>query len=721
MCKIEMGKIIYTNIHDKISFARVFHNQIYFFGEGGLRLFSGRKENRIVIAHRDDQRCIDACIDSDQLFYFYEKAIDIVSLNCTVTHDIDLCNAEAVCVYDNCLYYIKEGYFIKCNGFGVEFSIPIKNSVKARVIKILNDGYALIGDTKGMLWLIDTKTRKIRRFKIHQDAIQDIIIENEKIITVSRDKKVKCCSAQLKEMLIKQVLVSQEFEHFINTICKNNEGYYLGLSNGTILCIDSFLKLISTWHPHTDAVRYIQDVAENKWMSASDDGTVCFFSRKGGKTNAEKRYGQGIDKIQCSCYLDKNVFFGFKTGHIKYLNSADLTIKDLCKINNTRSLCAINSDILIGGAENGSLYEIQISTGMTRVIFKSKGTSYSMKYNAESRRFFVGRRNGFIDCFKVQFDSNSCIRLQKLRSVKMHESIVGDIADEGNNIFTCSDDQSIKMADYDLNLIDTIMATSHNTAINNLIVCERYIIASSDNGYVYRILRDNLEEKDAFSTYNIPVRALLYSSSDELLYVGDRNGHVYAWDFNGFTMSLYKGTSRVVNIYNIDGQRLIVFEDSIVKLDTEVENMRNREKVFIIHGHNNELKREVQLLLERLGIEGIILHEKPDRGRTIIDKLIEEAEPAVYAIAILTPDDIAESAYRARQNVYLETGYFLGKLGKSRVLLLKLGNIEIPSDLQGVLYTEVDDVVKGYWKAKVAKELVDAGFNVDIAALLKSI
>jgi predicted nucleotide-binding protein len=125
--------------------------------------------------------------------------------------------------------------------------------------------------------------------------------------------------------------------------------------------------------------------------------------------------------------------------------------------------------------------------------------------------------------------------------------------------------------------------------------------------------------------------------------------------------------------------------------------------VFIIHGHDEEMKRSVQLFLTRSELKDIVLHEQPDKNRTIIEKLIEESENAGYVIALLSPDDVQEDGtLRARQNVILEIGYFIGKLGRDKVRLLKRGDTEIPSDLQGILYDTYDP--SGAWRVKLAKE-----------------
>jgi len=144
---------------------------------------------------------------------------------------------------------------------------------------------------------------------------------------------------------------------------------------------------------------------------------------------------------------------------------------------------------------------------------------------------------------------------------------------------------------------------------------------------------------------------------------------------------------------------------------------RNR-KVFIVHGHDDLLKESVARYLSKLDLEPIILHEQPNQGRTIIEKL--EANVDVdFAVVLLTPDDIGYSKNeedqkknRARQNVVLELGLFIGILGRSRVCALYKGDIELPSDFQGVLYIHADE--GGAWKLVLAKEIKQAGIQIDL-------
>ncbi|MDM9678013.1 nucleotide-binding protein [Raoultella planticola] len=133
-----------------------------------------------------------------------------------------------------------------------------------------------------------------------------------------------------------------------------------------------------------------------------------------------------------------------------------------------------------------------------------------------------------------------------------------------------------------------------------------------------------------------------------------------------------------------------------------------KKKVFIVHGHNDVLKYEVARLVDDLGFKSIIFHEQRSRGsQTIIQKLIALTEDVDYAIVLYTACDIGRSAHagqeqpRARQNVVFEHGYLLSRLGPEKVMALREDGVEKPSDLDGVLYIDVQN----NWKYELSKEL----------------
>jgi predicted nucleotide-binding protein len=147
------------------------------------------------------------------------------------------------------------------------------------------------------------------------------------------------------------------------------------------------------------------------------------------------------------------------------------------------------------------------------------------------------------------------------------------------------------------------------------------------------------------------------------------------------------------------------------------------KRVFVVHGHDEEAKQTTARFLEHIGLEPIILHEQPNSGRTIIEKFELHADVG-FAVVLLTPDDVAHPANaptkvssRARQNVILELGYFVGRLTRRRVCAMYKPGVEIPSDYQGVGYVELDPA--GGWRTKLAQELVEAGYSINLEALLK--
>jgi predicted nucleotide-binding protein len=150
---------------------------------------------------------------------------------------------------------------------------------------------------------------------------------------------------------------------------------------------------------------------------------------------------------------------------------------------------------------------------------------------------------------------------------------------------------------------------------------------------------------------------------------------------------------------------------------TVADNHGQQPVVFIIHGHNMLMKREVQLFINRLGLTDIVGHETADIGGSIIEKLEALGNRPVYAVALLSPDDVqADGTMRVRQNVIFETGYFMGKLGREKVRLLRKPHTIIPSDLEGILYTNYD--AEGAWKLKLTKEMRAVGIKLSIGEMI---
>lgn len=160
--------------------------------------------------------------------------------------------------------------------------------------------------------------------------------------------------------------------------------------------------------------------------------------------------------------------------------------------------------------------------------------------------------------------------------------------------------------------------------------------------------------------------------------------------------------------------------------------------VFIVHGHDHEPMKELRAILKEIGFNPIVLHEQASGSRTIIEQL-EKHSNVDYTFVVLTPDDwggnkedffsvldgitkrlsdledafyLKDLQYRARQNVILEFGYFIGKLGREKVCCLLKGNIEKPSDMHGIIHMQFTDSVREV-RNKIIKELQAVGYEIE--------
>jgi predicted nucleotide-binding protein len=150
-----------------------------------------------------------------------------------------------------------------------------------------------------------------------------------------------------------------------------------------------------------------------------------------------------------------------------------------------------------------------------------------------------------------------------------------------------------------------------------------------------------------------------------------------------------------------------------------------REKpqpIAVVHGRDHAKLHECVRVLERgTGREVIVLHEQANGGQVLLEKFEHHAKSAGYAVVLLTGDDeggLAGEAHReprARQNVILELGFFFGTLGRVRVAVLVEPGIERPSDIDGLVYIELDPA--GAWKQKLLREIGSSGMDIDYSRI----
>src|SRR5262249_17383306 len=161
---------------------------------------------------------------------------------------------------------------------------------------------------------------------------------------------------------------------------------------------------------------------------------------------------------------------------------------------------------------------------------------------------------------------------------------------------------------------------------------------------------------------------------------------------------LTQGRERAIELLNraIQALKDKIADEETTSQKPAVDSAEFYKDVFIVHGQDHPAKTEVARLIERVGLNAVILHERPSAGRTIVENFEKYAELAGFAVVLLRPDDVGGADRerprpRARQNVIGEMFWFAGKLGRQRVCALKKGDVEMPSDFVNVVYTEMDD------------------------------
>lgn len=147
-------------------------------------------------------------------------------------------------------------------------------------------------------------------------------------------------------------------------------------------------------------------------------------------------------------------------------------------------------------------------------------------------------------------------------------------------------------------------------------------------------------------------------------------------------------------------------------------------KVFVVYGHDAAARNELEAMLRRWKLEPLILDQLPSEGQTIIEKLEKYTAEVKFAVVLATPDDEGyrtghedEKAFRARQNVVMELGMMLAKLGRRNVAILmkQQDNMERPSDIQGLLYIPFKDNLQKDAGLLLAKEMQAQGYPISLA------
>lgn len=173
---------------------------------------------------------------------------------------------------------------------------------------------------------------------------------------------------------------------------------------------------------------------------------------------------------------------------------------------------------------------------------------------------------------------------------------------------------------------------------------------------------------------------------------------------------------------NLQGKNTAEIE-SVLNVSTD--SVPANKKVFVVYGHDMSARTQLEAMLRRWDLEPLILDQLVSAGQTIIEKLEEHTGQAGFGIVLATPDDVGypksdetKKKFRVRQNVILEMGMLLSKLGRKKVaiLLSQAEEMERPSDIEGLIYIPFKGNVEEA-KLSLAKEMQSNGYIIDVAKL----
>ena len=175
----------------------------------------------------------------------------------------------------------------------------------------------------------------------------------------------------------------------------------------------------------------------------------------------------------------------------------------------------------------------------------------------------------------------------------------------------------------------------------------------------------------------------------------------------------------------LDVVRKIIADDIFGEIPSEkaIAPLSSSRRVFIVHGHDEKSKNELEIILHEMGLDPIVLHRQADSGKTLIEKF-EHYSDVGFAFIIMTPDEVAylssdapkddasrQKEQRPRPNVVFEFGYFVGRLGRNRTCCLIKGEVARPSDIDGLLYKKFISSIEEIGYA-ISKELKQAGYTI---------
>ena len=159
------------------------------------------------------------------------------------------------------------------------------------------------------------------------------------------------------------------------------------------------------------------------------------------------------------------------------------------------------------------------------------------------------------------------------------------------------------------------------------------------------------------------------------------------------------------------------------KRDRIVEKSKpaaNGQKVLLVNISNEKLNEDIFKFVKKMNYEPVVIDQSVDGDSFMTDVLENTSNTnAIYAVIYWRGDVDCDGKKRPNPSVLFGTGYFVAKLGNSKVLIIHSSDID-PYDesYSGLNFLEIDDIQE-LMELKLAREMDSAGLNIDFNFLKK--
>jgi WD40 repeat protein len=449
-------------------------------------------------------------------------------------------------------------------------------------------GRCILGSTHGEIEIFQTSPFKSIFFsQEHADRVQDVnVLDAKRFITVSRDRRISSW-VWAKTTLKEAWSIPEAHVHFINCAVMVDTHLWTGSSDG-VISVRPLRDRAVLWEQriHDDAIRFLAVSPERRYvLTTSDDGLHKVISTRHTPTvrhslGSRRAYIisadtilQGETTLFAAGKSDGEVLFGRIIGGGKLSITKRKVFSSPIRAIKFRSL-----NTAVCGLDSGSLAMIHKSGSKRFTVSSRKGAVYSLALNKDGKNVWVGRRNGSIERRELP-------SLKLLSTNIVHTSIVGDIVKgKGNELITCSDDQTIALVRADSTEILRRIAL-HSSAVNNLVYFEdiedrHVLLATSDDCAAYLIDMETSELIAKYTAHTAPVRSACNMGNGQIA-TGDRAGWVHIWRLER-RETLYRECfgSRITRlVFEASNCSLLVFtERHIIRLKYKMDT----DKLFTI-------------------------------------------------------------------------------------------------------------------------------------------